>query len=148
MGEVITGPRPWEVIPQKAIPDNVNWADMNGINYLSWNKNQHIPQYCGSCWAQGATSAIADRFNILNKLSTTTPVGINAQEIVNGQFGGSCNGGNPGGVYKYAHRHGVVNSSCEQYVAYNLQTSFGDIDQCRDCSWPPPKAGESGLDNC
>jgi len=23
----------------KDVPANVNWADMNGINYLSWNKN-------------------------------------------------------------------------------------------------------------
>jgi len=38
-GEVITGPRPWEVIAPKDVPTNVNWANMDGINYLSWNKN-------------------------------------------------------------------------------------------------------------
>jgi len=93
---------------------------MNGINYLSWNKNQHIPRYCGSCWAQGSTSAIADRFNILNQLQTTSPVSINAQVVVNAQAGGSCDGGNPGQVYQYAHDTGLVSGSCEQYVAYNL----------------------------
>jgi len=122
---------------------------MGGVNYLSWNKNQHIPQYCGSCWAQGSTSAIADRFNILNKDTNTTPVGLDAQVIVNCQAGGSCNGGNPGEVYLYAHLNGIPHSSCEQYTAYNLVDRMcEDIDVCRDCTWPPPPPGDDGLDGC
>ena len=121
------------------------------MNYLSWNKNQHIPQYCGSCWAQGSTSAIADRFNILNKGTSkeTAPVGLNAQVIVNCQAGGSCDGGNPGGVYRYAHKHGIPHSSCEQYSAYNLQgRDCEPIDLCRDCTWPPNEPGDESLDGC
>ena len=123
---------------------------MDGVNYLSWNKNQHIPQYCGSCWAQGTTSAIADRFNILNKGTDkeNTPVGLNAQVIVNCQAGGSCNGGNPGVVYEYAHMKGIPHSSCEQYTATNLAGSCTDIDMCRDCTWPPLEAGDTSLSGC
>ena len=59
-------PHSWEVLAKEDIPDSIDWRNKDGTNYLSWNKNQHIPQYCGSCWAQGTTSTIADRFNIMN----------------------------------------------------------------------------------
>ena len=77
------GPKPeavssWDEIDVSTLPDNWDWGNMDGVNYLSWNKNQHIPQYCGSCWAQGTTSALADRFNILLKNKNPTPVGLNA----------------------------------------------------------------------
>jgi cathepsin X len=122
---------------------------MNGLNYLSWNKNQHIPEYCGSCWAQGSTSALADRFNILLGNKNPTPVALNAQVMINCNAGGTCNGGDPSGVYRYAYKTGIPDSSCEQYVAANLDKKTCDpIDVCRDCSWPPPPVGESGIETC
>ena len=147
-GEVKTRPNSWEIYSADDLPANVDWRDMNGKNYLSWTKNQHIPQYCGSCWSQGSTSAIADRFNILTDLKTNSPIGLSAQAIVNCQAGGSCNGGNPAEVYKYAHNHGLVHSSCEQYVAQNLmKDQCEDIDICRDCS-PPADFEHPSLDDC
>lgn len=119
-GEIKHSAHAWDLYKQEDLPKNVDWRNMNGKNYMSWSKNQHIPRYCGSCWAQGSTSAIADRFNILTDLKVPSPIALNAQVIVNEQAGGSCNGGNPGRVYSYARSHGLVHSSCEQYIAYNL----------------------------
>lgn len=73
---------------------------------------------------------------------------MNAQVVLNCQAGGSCNGGNPGKVYQYAHNVGLVHSSCEQYQSVNLQHECGPIDVCRDCLWPPPRPDDDGLSGC
>ena len=103
----------WDELEGTKMPANWDWRDMNGTNYLSWNKNQHIPVYCGSCWAQGTTSALADRFNIMLGDENPTPVGLNAQVIINCAAGGTCKGGNPGAVYEFAYDQGIPDSSCE-----------------------------------
>lgn len=139
---------PQDKYPVASLPATVDWRNMNGKNYLSWNVNQHIPRYCGSCWSMGSTSAIADRFNILTNLTTISPIGLDAQMVINNQWGGSCNGGNPNQVYEAAHDYGLVHSSCEQYIAYNLQHSAHPINDCMDCSPPPPMANETGAENC
>jgi len=65
--------------------------------------------------------------------------------MVNCQAGGTCNGGNPAGVYRYAYLHGIPDSSCMQYTASNLESgTCKDIDICRDCIPPPPAVGDDG----
>jgi len=139
----------WDEINMDDLPANWDWRNVDNTNYLSWNKNQHIPVYCGSCWAQGTTSSIADRFNIMLGDKNPSPVGLDAQVIVNCGAGGSCEGGNPGGVYRFAYKEGIPHSSCEQYVAHDPKsTNCEPIDKCKDCTWPPPPEGESGQENC
>jgi cathepsin X len=139
----------WEEIDMGALPKNWDWRNINGTSYVSWSRNQHIPVYCGSCWAHGTTSALADRFNILLKDHNPTPVGLNPQVMVNCQAGGDCGGGDPSGVYDYAYQFGIPDSSCEQYVARDLDSpTCHPIDVCRDCHGPPPPEGDSGIKNC
>jgi len=92
----------WADFDTSALPAQWDWRNMNGTNYLSWNKNQHIPIYCGSCWSMGTTSSIADRFNIMLKNLAMTPVALDAQVVINCEAGGDCNGGDPGDVFEYA----------------------------------------------
>lgn len=47
-----------------SFPKDFTWGDIDGVSYLTKNLNQHLPQYCGSCWAHAALSSLADRIKI------------------------------------------------------------------------------------
>jgi hypothetical protein len=66
-GEKITGPRAHELLVVNDLPADHDWRNINGTNFLTESRNQHIPQYCGSCWAFGTLSSLNDRMKIANK---------------------------------------------------------------------------------
>jgi len=137
----------WDAVGD--LPKIVDWRNMDGRNYLGWSKNQHVPRYCGSCWAHAVTSALADRFNIKEGLKNDTPYDFSPQVLVNCMMGGSCDGGDPAAAYEWAYNTGFVHSSCEQYTATNLiDRQCHTIDVCRDCVPPAPAPGEDALENC
>lgn len=61
---VTTPPAEDKSLKTEDVPDAFTWADVKGTSYLTKNLNQHIPQYCGSCWAHGSISALGDRVKI------------------------------------------------------------------------------------
>ena len=105
-GPKMSKPHAWELVAEKDLPEEWDWRNIRGVNYLSWTVNQHIPQYCGSCWAQGPSSALADRFIIADPVRFAN-LALSPQAVLNCGFGGTCHGGNPGGVYVMAKHIGV-----------------------------------------
>ena len=49
----------------ESLPKVYEWSKINNTNFLTYIRNQHIPIYCGSCWAQSSTAAISDRIKIM-----------------------------------------------------------------------------------
>ena len=44
-GELVTSPRPHEVMDISTLPTSFFWGNVSGVNFLTEVKNQHIPQY-------------------------------------------------------------------------------------------------------
>merc|ERR550534_2624076 len=74
------------------MPADFTWCDKDGVNYCTMSRNEHIPQYCGSCWAHAAVSALADRVKIARK-AKGIDINPSVQHLLNCGGVGSCAGG-------------------------------------------------------
>mmetsp|Transcript_14110 Transcript_14110/g.38346 ORF Transcript_14110/g.38346 Transcript_14110/m.38346 type:complete len:467 (+) Transcript_14110:95-1495(+) len=96
-----------------------DWCFKNskGFSLCTMNRNQHIPQYCGSCWAHGSFSALADRIKI-KRGGKGIDINLSIQAMLNcgsGDWGtagpnsaglpspGSCWGGSADAVYQWLY---------------------------------------------
>ena len=88
-----SSPLPIDYLDPSDLPSNFTWGNVNGVNYLTRVLNQHIPHYCGSCWAHGAISSLSDRIKIAQKASGPD-IDLSIQYVLNcaGGTAGSCHG--------------------------------------------------------
>jgi cathepsin X len=90
--------------------------------------NQHIPQYCGSCWAHATISALSDRIAI-QRGGQGPDISLSVQHVLNcaGPSVGTCYGGNPLSVYDWIKRNegGISYSSSNPYLACSFDSKEG-----------------------
>jgi len=135
----VSKPRPQDYVRDEDVPKEFWWGDVNGVNYLSAMRNQHLDVYCGSCWSMGTTSSLADRLNIVtgNKFPGHY---LSPQNVIACGNAGSCEGGGQLAVYQYAQKTGIPAESCNNYQAKNQQCT--DTNRCGTCS---PTSGCSAI---
>jgi len=142
---IIKSPLPHTYLKPSDLPNSYDIRNLNGRSLATDNRNQHIPQYCGSCWAHAATSALSDRINILRN-GTTPFVHLAPQVLVhcvtsadpksgmNHSHG--CDGGDTTAAFAYIVAKGVPDESCQNYVASGVAApgECSDENICRNCA--------------
>ena len=137
---IVTSPLPHTYIAAEALPKSYDIRSLNGRSLATDNRNQHIPQYCGSCWAHAATSALSDRINILRN-GATPFTHLAPQVLVNcvtGNHSAGCDGGDTTAAYAYMAAKGIPDESCQNYEAVGDGKECTPMNICRNCA---PKKG-------
>jgi len=122
-----------------SLPSEFSWkTDPLHGSLVTKNLNQHIPKYCGGCWAHGSMSAFADRIKISraaieggvfgNEMNPSIQAMINCGKSV----AGSCKGGSTLGAWRWAAQDGIPVDTCMPYLASNDMECSG-VNMCRNC---------------
>eukprot|EP01083_Nonionella_stella_P243494 848396_1 len=122
----IINPLPHEYLTEHDLPKEHNWNDHNGMSCITHQINQHIPQYCGSCWATATASAMADRVKIARKCQGDD-INLSIQYILNcgDDMAGSCHGGSSTGAYQFMSEHEIPFDTAMPYIACSSESKEG-----------------------
>jgi cathepsin X len=136
----VVGDRPAPNVRTPLIPANLPeqwiWDSVDGTNYLTNIRNQHIPSYCGSCWAHAATSSLSDRIKIARQ-AAWPDINIAPQVLIsceNNSLG--CHGGDAYTAFAWMSNNEITDETCSIYMARGLDNGqrCSPMQKCRNCS--------------
>jgi len=87
--------------------------DYRETGLLTQDLNQHIPVYCGSCWAHSAFSSIADRIKIGTN-GTARDIIPSIQALINCGDAGTCSGGDSNAANAWVYKNSIPEVTCQQ----------------------------------
>lgn len=105
--------------PVEDLPTQWLWSNVDGKTMLTNIRNQHIPQYCGSCWAHASTSALSDRIKIARK-AAWPDINIAPQVLISCSGDDGCHGGEAYNAFEWMHNNEVTDETCAIYRARGL----------------------------
>ncbi len=122
-------------IPKDSLPSGFWWGNVNGVNYLTVQRNQHIPIYRGSCWAFASTSALSDRIKIARK-AQWPDITLSPQVLISCETPDEgCDGGEAKNAYAWIHENNSTDETCSPYQAYGHDNGVGCsvMLKCKNC---------------
>ena len=133
--ELITSPLPHTYTPISALPAAFDWRNVDGVNFVTVDLNQHAPVYCGSCWLHGSISSLNDRLKIARK-AQFPEINLARQVVLNcgNATAGSCDGGGDYGLYVFVNKFGLPDDTCQLYSAEEHACSA--FRNCMNCDPP------------
>lgn len=115
---------------------SLDWCTKDGSGYCTPVRNQHLPQFCGACWAHAAMSSLSDRIKIARG-GAGPDIQLSVQHLLNCGITdgvksfGSCNGGSTLGAYTWLHEQsqrtgtGVPYETANPYMACSSDSPIG-----------------------
>ena len=135
-------PFKWSPPPlNEPYPVNFTWGNADKlktghpVNYLSQMKNQHIPFYCGSCWAQAASSSLSDRLSILRN-GSFPEIDVSVQPLLDCDLSQQgCHGGDHHSALAFIHKNKIADASCAPYTSLSWREGreCNSASICQEC---------------
>mmetsp|Transcript_29103 Transcript_29103/g.65135 ORF Transcript_29103/g.65135 Transcript_29103/m.65135 type:complete len:461 (-) Transcript_29103:218-1600(-) len=140
-----------QIPPAGQLPGSFSWRNVNGKSFLTTGGNQHIPQYCGCCYAFGSLHTLQDRIKIARALQGADDVSsigrrlqpdyIAAVQVLLNCNEKACSGGSAAGAWGWVKDFGGVPvEGCQRYEARDDKTCE-PVSVCHDCmgteNWSP-----------